>query len=107
MTTIDGTVYQYQAEGSYPNGTTVWNNPSATPQAANVLKVTSVTDHQGNVTTYSYGSNYVTFQKIDGQTSEHPLTGVQMPSGQKITFYWGTGSLVNRIVEVAPFLVGS
>jgi RHS repeat-associated protein len=103
MTTPDGTVYQYVAEGSYLNGGTVpYNNSTATPTPANILKCVSATDRNGNTTTYTYGSGTVNFTKIDGTTQEHPLVGVQMPNGHTITFAWGNGTSTpsNRIVQV-------
>ena len=102
--TIDGTAYTYQTEGSYPNGTVPFNNPGATPQAANVLKVKQVQDRQGNVTTYNYNQAvWVSFNKIDGVTRSIALTSVQMPNGHVITFTWGNGTNapVNRIVSVS------
>ena len=99
-TTPDGTVYQYAAEGSYTSGTTPYNNPGATGTPANVLKCISATDRNGNTTTYNYGTTQVLFQKIDGQTSEHPLTSVNMPNGHIITLVWGTGNLSNRVIQV-------
>jgi len=103
-TTIDGTQYTYGLEGSYPNGTLPYNssqmNPVPSPTPANVLKVTSAVDRQGNQTNYSYGSSYVAFNKSDGQTSEHPLVGVSMPNGHILTFTWGNVGASSRIFSV-------
>jgi len=99
--TPEGTVYAYAKKGSYPNGTRPWNDPSAAPEAANVLKVTSATDRHGNVTTYTYGNTPVSFQKSNGSTSEMPLTGVSMPGGHVLAFAWGTsGNAQARIVSI-------
>ena len=106
-TTIDGTSYVYAAEGNYPSGKLPYNSaqqtptPTATP--ANVLKVTSATDRQGNVTHYYYGTTAVSFVKSDGTTSEFPLTSVHMPNGHTITFTWGNGTTAptNRIYTVS------
>ncbi len=104
-TTPDGTVYQYLAEGSYTNGTTPYNNPSATPTPANVLKCKTATDRNGNTTTYNYGPAQVSFHKIDGWTLENELTSVNMPNGHIINLNWGTGSdpsqPTNRIASVS------
>jgi RHS repeat-associated protein len=97
LTTADGTIYVYEKKGYYTNGTRPWNNSSATPEAANVLKVTSATDRQGSVTTYGYGTTDVTFQKANGQVTEKPLTSVYMPNGRTLLFNW-TG---NRITQVS------
>ncbi len=101
--TVDGTTYNYQKMGSYTGqGTQVWNNGTAAAEPANVLKITSATDRQGNVTTYTYGSGYVSFNKTDGATSEHPLTQVQMPNGHNIALNWGTaGNAANRVTSVS------
>ncbi len=96
--TPDGTTYTYQSEGSYPNGTVPYNNPTATPYPANVLKVTSATDRQGNVTNYNYGANYVSFQKSDGVTSEHPLIKVSMPNGHQLSFTW-SGNHISSVTD--------
>jgi len=97
LTTTEGTVFVYEKKGSYTNGTRPWDDPSAAPEAANVLKVTSVTDRQGNVTTYGYGTTDVTFHKANGQVTEKPLTSVYMPNGRTLLFNW-TG---NRITQVS------
>jgi len=89
-TTLDGTVYTYVTEGSYPAGTKPYNNSSAAAQPANVLKVTQAVDRQGNPTTYGYDpAAWVTFTKLDGQTQEHPLISVSMPGGHVLTIKWG------------------
>ncbi len=100
--TPEGTVYTYAKKGSYPNGTVPWDNSTATPEAANVLKVTSATDRQGNVTNYIYGSNFLTFQKSNGVTSENPLNMVTMPGGHIISFTWGiSGAATGRVTSVS------
>ena len=108
--TPDGTTYVYQVEGSYTNGGTYpYGNPSAGSTPANVLKCVSATDRYGNTTTYSYDLvNYVTFNKIDGTTSEHPLLSVKMPNGHVITLIWGTGATVptNRVASVSDNALG-
>ncbi len=102
VTTPEGTTYVYGVHGNYLNGgTTPYSNPSATPTPANILKIESVTDRHGNKTTYSYGSGYVTFQKIDGYTSENKLTSVKMPNGHTITLTWGGTAPANRVSQIA------
>lgn len=104
VTTPDGTVYTYTKLGTYPNGTVPWNNPTATPEAANVLKVSQAVDRQGNTTFYSYTTTKtVSFQKSNGLVTENPISYVKMPNGHQITFVWGDGSTghpTNRIWKI-------
>ncbi|MFI5385907.1 MAG: RHS repeat-associated core domain-containing protein [Fimbriimonadales bacterium] len=114
-TTPDGTVYVYDKEGTYQTydsygnvngGGEVSNDGAGSSEPSNVLKITSATDRQGNVTTYSYGSGAVTFSKVNGTAYEHPLTSISMPNGHQINFHWGTGSTgdypgpTNRIMKI-------
>jgi YD repeat-containing protein len=104
VVTTDGTSYVYQNLGTYPNGEVPWTNPSATPTPTNVLKPTTVTDRQGNVTTYTYNtSTTVSFSTSNGQITVNPLTSVTMPNGQSITFTWGDGTHAptNRIWKIS------
>ncbi|RYG49639.1 hypothetical protein EON79_00565, partial [bacterium] len=110
--TPDGTTYRYTKQGAYgtwnattktyTGGTRPWNNSSTPAEPANVLKVVEATDRQGNLTTYTYGSGWVTFAKMNGTTTEHPLVRVEMPNGHKINFTWGNGTAApaNRIVDI-------
>ncbi|MBS1700313.1 MAG: RHS repeat-associated core domain-containing protein [Armatimonadetes bacterium] len=100
--TPEGTVYFYEKQGSYQNGgVKPYDNSSATAEPSNVLKISTATDVQGNVTTYTYDSNsWVYFTKSNGTTQEHPLTKVHMPNGHEINFVWGSGGNANRIVSV-------
>jgi RHS repeat-associated protein len=99
--TPEGTIYTYAKKGTYPNGTHPWDQPTATPEAANILKVTTATDRQGNLTQYTYGSTTVTFDKANGTTVENPLIGVSMPGGHTLTFQWGTtGAATGRVTSV-------
>lgn len=99
VNTPEGTVYVYEKKGVYLNGgTRPFNNPSATPEESNVLKITTATDRHGNVTNYTYDSapaNAVSFVKSNGTTSEAPLKQIQMPNGHVITFTW-TGNRITR-----------
>ena len=96
VNTPEGTVYIYQKQGDYGTaGVKPFNDSTATGEPSNVLKVMTATDRQGNVTTYTYGTGYVSFVKMNGTTSEHPLTKIQMPNGHTINFTW-TG---NRITS--------
>ena len=107
--TPEGTVYTYAKRGSFPNGTRPWDQPNATPEAANVLKVTSATDRQGNVTTYSYSTGTSTYQKSNGTVVENRLTRVEMPGGHVIRLNWGTNPSVasfDRITSVDDDLGG-
>jgi YD repeat-containing protein len=102
-TTVDGTTYTYAVEGSYVNGTLPWNaaqmSPAPSPQPANVLKVVSVVDRQGNTTNYTYDQNHtVTFNKVDGQTTEHPLSSVSIEGAQTINFTCNYS--INRVTSV-------
>ena len=117
--TVDGTRYVYDKKGTYLNGGTLpWNGgggtdqdgdplPAPTPQPANVTKVTSATDRQGNVTTYTYGTNFLTFQKSNGTTSENPLLGVSMPGGHVLTFTWGTNASADAYGRITSISDGS
>jgi RHS repeat-associated protein len=104
VTTPDGTIYTYQSLGSYTSGEVPWNNPTGAATPANVLKVTSVQDRQGNVTTYSYNTNItVSFNTSNGYITVNPLTSVSMPNGHVITFTWGDGTHAptNRVWTVS------
>lgn len=93
VTTPEGTVYVYEKKGEYTNGGMVpWDDDEATPTPANVLKIVSVTDRHGNVTSYTYGTSNVTFTKSNGTTSEKPLESIEMPNGHEIEFIWGNGT---------------
>ncbi len=99
--TPEGTVYVYDKQGTYDGaGEVPMDQPAAIPEPSNVLKLTSATDRNGNVTTYTYGAGYVGFNKANGHTSEHPLTKVRMPNGHEINFVWGTGTTANRVIDV-------
>ncbi len=89
VNTPEGTVYVYQKQGAYINGGVVpANSTNGVPEPSNVLKIVSATDRHGNLTSYTYGTGYVSFVKQNGTTSEHPLTKVHMPNGHEITFTW-------------------
>ncbi len=94
--TPDGTTYVYAKKGYYTSGMKPWDDAGATAQPSNVLKVTSVTDRQGNVTTYTYGAGTVSFTKANGAVTENPLEHVAMPNGHEIDFNWTS----NRITSV-------
>lgn len=94
--TPDGTVYVYARKGTYPNGTRPWDNPSATPEHSDVMKIVSATDRQGTVTTYTYGAN-ATFQKANGTVMEERLERIQMSNGHKIEFTWTDVSTVPSV----------
>ncbi|MBS1727754.1 MAG: RHS repeat-associated core domain-containing protein [Armatimonadetes bacterium] len=99
VNTPEGTVYVYEKEGDYGTaGVVPFDNPSASGEPSNVLKITSATDRHGNVTTYTYGSGTVSFVKSNGTTTEHPLTQVQMPNGHHITFGW-TGNRLTSATD--------
>lgn len=102
VNTPEGTVYIYDKQGAYDGlGEVPFDQTAASPEPSNVLKMTSATDRNGNSTTYTYDqSSTVHFLKSNGYTTEHPLTKVHMPNGHEINFVWGSGSTVNRIVEV-------
>lgn len=100
--TAEGTRYVYDKKGTFVGGTRPWNQPTATAQPANVLKIVSATDRQGNVTTYGYGTGTFTYSKSNGTTSENPLTVVSMPGGHQITFTWGTsGASAGRVTSIS------
>ena len=106
VNTPEGTVYVYEKQGAYvgpsssPFGMKPCDDSSAAAEPSNVLKISTATDRHGNVTSYTYGSGYVSFSKSNGTTSEHPLTKVHMPNGHEINFVWGSGATANRIVEI-------
>jgi RHS repeat-associated protein len=103
MLTPEGTKYTYQKLGTYPNGTRPYYDPNATPEGANVLKITKATDRHGNETVYTYNTSAtVTFNKANGVVQENPLTSISMPNGHVITFIWGDGVScpTNRIWKV-------
>ena len=107
--TPEGTVYTYAKRGSFPNGTRPWNDPNATPEAANVLKVTSATDRQGNVTTYTYSTGFSTYGKSNGTVAENRLTRVAMPGGHVIRLNWGANPQLasfDRVTSVDDDLGG-
>jgi len=99
LKTPDGTIYVYAKKGYYTSGQTPYNNTSATATPANVLKIVSATDRQGNETDYTYNTTDVTFTKTNGQTTEKQLTAINMPNGHEIDFTWGNGTTAptNRI----------
>jgi RHS repeat-associated protein len=103
MLTPEGTKYTYAKLGTYPNGTKPYYDPNATPEGANVLKITKATDRHGNETVYTYNTSAtVTFNKANGVVQENPLTSISMPNGHVITFIWGDGVScpTNRIWKV-------
>ena len=111
VTTPDGMVYTYQKKGEYiqegGSGTTgirsgfsASNSTNRVP--SNLLKLTKVTDRQGNETLYIYSgtSDKIDSARFAGLASEEKLVRVEMPSGQKIWFTWGTGNLADRITSI-------
>ncbi len=111
VNTPEGTVYVYEKQGYYvvPTGPSAgsmfglkpYNDSGASAEPSNVLKISTATDRNGNVTTYTYnGIATVSFNKSNGSTVEHPLTNVHMPNGHDINFVWGTGTTANRVTEV-------
>jgi len=79
-----------------------WDQPFATPEPGYVLMLKTVKDRQGNVTTYNYSSDSVTFATANGSLSTKKLTSVQMPNNRVITLNWGNGTNAptNRIKSV-------
>lgn len=103
--TPEGTVYVYEKKGSYTSGSVPFDQPTATPEDSNVLKITTATDRHGNVTTYTYDNvtaNAVSFTKLNGVVSEAPLKSIQMPNGHKIDFTW-TGNRITKAKETVGF----
>ncbi|QYK54247.1 MAG: hypothetical protein KF824_04955 [Fimbriimonadaceae bacterium] len=94
--TPDGTVYQYEKQGEYTSGSKPWDDAGATAEPNNVLKPVWVKDRHNNETTYTYGTTPVTFTKSNGDVSENPLVGVDMPNGRSIELTW-TGDRVTQI----------
>lgn len=94
--TPDGTVYQYEKKGYFPNGSKPWNDTGATAEPNNVLKPVWVEDRHGNRTDYVYGTSDLTFAKSNGTVYEKPLVQVEMPNGRTIDFNWSG----NRISQV-------
>lgn len=104
MNTPEGTVYVYEKQGTYTAGVSRYQGPSemsapSDNEPSNVLKIKTATDRHGNTTTYTYGSGTVSFDKVNGTTSEHPLTAIQMPNGHKIAFDW-TGNRMTKAKEI-------
>jgi hypothetical protein len=71
--TPDGTVYQYEKKGHFPNGSKPWNDSNAVAEPNNVLKPVWVQDRHGNQTNYVYGTTDVQFQKSNGLVYESRL----------------------------------
>jgi RHS repeat-associated protein len=125
VTTPDGTVYHYEKKGNYGtlSGST-WTdggqldiNGTGTSEPSNVLKVTTVTDRQGNVTEYVYKTgtgttNQAVFNKANGQTLEQKLDHVHMPNGHVINFTWGQNNSgdnytpTNRLYQINDYVSG-
>jgi RHS repeat-associated protein len=99
--TPDGTTYVYNKQGSYDLGViplVPGQNPVTEP--SNVLKISTVTDRHGNVTTYNYSTSTVQLTKTNGTVTEKKLSSIAMANGHTITFTWGDGSTghpTNRI----------
>ncbi|ARU39992.1 hypothetical protein CCB80_02110 [Armatimonadetes bacterium Uphvl-Ar1] len=100
--TPDGTVYQYEKKGHYPNGSKPWNDSNAVAEPNNVLKPVWVQDRHGNQTNYVYGTTDVQFQKSNGLVYEKPLVGVTMPNGRNMEFTWSG----NRVTQIRAFSTG-
>lgn len=100
--TPDGTEMTYEPLGVYAGGMVPWDQPFATPEPGYVLMLKTVKDRQGNVTTYNYSSDSVTFATANGSLSTKKLTSVQMPNNRVITLTWGNGTNAptNRIKSV-------
>ncbi len=83
VTTPEGTTYVYEKKGyySYGNGMHPLNNPSGERVPSNVLKVTSVTDRNGNTTYYKYRTDSFTYERMNGTVTENGLDQVWMPDG--------------------------
>jgi RHS repeat-associated protein len=97
--TPEGAQYVYTKRGVYNNGgSRPWNQPTATPEPTNVLKIDSVTDRHGNQTTYTYSGVRATFQKINGEVQEDKLTQIAMPNGHTIDFVW-TGNRITKAFD--------
>ena len=97
--TPEGTVYRYEKKGDYVNGAHPIGNPDGDRYPCNVLKIVSITDRHGNVTTYTYGESASTFVKINGIANEQGLTAIDAPNGYSLEFDWGTVSGRRRIVS--------
>lgn len=126
VTTPEGTVYSYVKQGEYvrvstSGGTTTYSvggsadyrNPSTSNEArepSNVLKIASVTDRQGNPTTYSYDtSSWAYYVKANGMVREHRLSSISMPGGRALYFTYGSGTdaPTNRLRTVKDFNTGT
>ncbi|HMS54113.1 MAG TPA: DUF6531 domain-containing protein, partial [Fimbriimonadaceae bacterium] len=101
VTTPEGTTYVYEKKGYFDGGVEPFGT-SGTAEPSNILKITSVTDRHGNITTYTYGSTYHNFAKRKGTAKEYLLTQVAMPNGHTITLTWGNGTTIpaDRLVSV-------
>jgi len=99
VTTPEGTVYEYAKRGQYVDGGVKSMNfttgAQGTGTPSNILKIISITDRHGNVTTFNYDTSEqasVYFGKLNGVAKENPLTSISMPGGRTITFGWVTKS---------------
>lgn len=108
-TTPEGTVYEYESKGEYPNGTKNYfqfSDPSSTgtdTQPSDVMKITKVTDRHGNATIYTYGTNTVTFVRDNRVVNERPLMSIFMPNGYKMEFVW-TGNRITSIKDTTKLI---
>lgn len=122
ITTPEGTVYQYTKQGEYvrvdsgPTYSTAGLGDFRDPPAANsntrtpsnVLKISSVTDRHGNVTTYSYDDGaWVYYEKANGTTKERRLESISMPGGRGLYFNYGEGAASKFLVSVQDYNSGS
>jgi RHS repeat-associated protein len=106
VTTVEGTKYEYEVKGRYPNGVKDRDNASSASEPSNILKVTKATDRHGNVTTYHYetvdlmnpkstahptGYDVAAHQFVrdNGVTLEARLQRVDMPGGRSLAMVWG------------------
>ncbi|MBA3725794.1 MAG: RHS repeat-associated core domain-containing protein [Armatimonadetes bacterium] len=93
VTTPEGTVYYYDEFGYEPDP----NLPGA-PGMSSVMKISTVTDRHGNVTSYNYSTDYVLFDRWTDDVWERRLLSIDMPGGRGFDFIW-TGNRITAISD--------
>ena len=84
VTTPEGTVYYYDELGYVPHDTV-----QGAPGKSSVMKIVTVTDRHGNITTYTYDTgSYVQYDRSAGTTFEYRLDSIDMPGGRGFDFDW-------------------
>ena len=95
ITTPEGTIYYYDEFG-FENDPA---NPGVAPGLSTVMKIQTVTDRHGNVTTYTYGSTIHSYSRWTGTVYEQRLMAIDMPGGRGFDFGWNSDGRITSVTD--------